>query len=53
MKKFNYDKCMADIKEGIDEALQQGDGQTFIVMCAFKEILEKYCEEEDECEKDI
>ena len=48
MKKFNYEKCMADIKEGIQEALQEGDVATFTVMCGFRELLEQYCEDVDD-----
>lgn len=48
MKKFNYDKCMADVKEGIQEALQEEDVVTFNVLCGFRELLEQYCEEVDD-----
>lgn len=48
MKKFNYDQCMTDVKEAIQEALQEEDAATFTIMCAFRELLEQYCEEVDE-----
>lgn len=53
MKKFNYEKCMADVKEGIQEALQKEDAVTFIIMCAFKELLEGYCENIDDNGDDL
>lgn len=48
MKRFNYEECMKDVKEGIQEALQEEDVAKFTVMCAFREFLEQYCEEVEE-----
>lgn len=50
MKRFNYEECMKDVKEGIQEALQEGDVATFTVMCAFRELLEQYYEEVEDDE---